>query len=152
MCFILAFIIEKHRIFHTFDANSVPFYSYSCLTPYLCVICRIEDNKTKIKQFGQELKELCKRCHGRDHNSKHEENYVVKVQFSRNNRFMSSTMQCGRDHKHVMVATTNLYYNNCDSEFAMWSRPQELHGHDHNILKQPMCFTSYSMVATTMHL
>ena len=78
---MLAFISAKHHIFHAFDANLAPFYSFSCLTPYLCVFCRIEENKTKIKQFGQELKELCKKdvmvvtiiVYGCDHNSKQEE-------------------------------------------------------------------------------
>ena len=36
-----------------------PSYSFSCLTPYICVFCRNEENEMKSKQFGQELKKLC---------------------------------------------------------------------------------------------
>ena len=36
-----------------------PSYSFSCLTPYLCVFCRNEENVMKSKQYGQELKNLC---------------------------------------------------------------------------------------------
>ena len=38
-----------------------PSYSFSCLFPSLRVFCRNEENKKKIKQFRQELKELCKK-------------------------------------------------------------------------------------------
>ena len=60
MCFRLAFISVKHSIFHDFDANLAPFSVTSCLTPSLCVFCRNKENKTKIKQFGKDLKKLCK--------------------------------------------------------------------------------------------
>ena len=37
-----------------------PSYLFSCLTSYICVFCRNEENKTKNKQFGQEIKNMCK--------------------------------------------------------------------------------------------
>ena len=37
-----------------------PSYSFSCLTPYICVFCRNEENKTKSKQFEHELRKICK--------------------------------------------------------------------------------------------
>ena len=54
-----------------------PSYSFSCLTPSICVFCRNEENKTKIKKFRQDLKKLCKEevvvttigFYGHDHKS-----------------------------------------------------------------------------------
>ena len=37
-----------------------PSYSFSCVTPYICVFCRNEENEMKSKQFGPELSKLCK--------------------------------------------------------------------------------------------
>ena len=37
-----------------------PSYSFSCLTPYICVFRRNKENEMKNKQFGQGLKNLCK--------------------------------------------------------------------------------------------
>ena len=37
-----------------------PSYSLSCITPYICVFCKNEENKMKNKQLGQEMKNLCK--------------------------------------------------------------------------------------------
>ena len=42
------FILTKH-----------PSYSFSCITPCICVFCRNEENDTKSKQFGQEMRRLC---------------------------------------------------------------------------------------------
>ena len=36
-----------------------PYYSFSCLTPYIYVFFRNKENKTKYKKFGQKLKKLC---------------------------------------------------------------------------------------------
>ena len=81
MCFRLVFISAKHRIFHDIDANLAPSYSFSCLTAYMCVFCRNEENETKSKIFGQYLKNLCKEevvvatigFYGHDHRSMQEE-------------------------------------------------------------------------------
>ena len=43
-----------------FMLTKYPSYSFSCLTPYICVFCRNEENKMKNKQFRQEMKNLCK--------------------------------------------------------------------------------------------
>ena len=37
-----------------------PSHSFSCLTPYICVCCRNEENELKSKRFGQELRKFCK--------------------------------------------------------------------------------------------
>ena len=34
-------------------------YLFLCLIPYNCVFCRNEENETKSKQFGQEIRKLC---------------------------------------------------------------------------------------------
>ena len=113
-----------------------PSYSFSCLTASLCVFCRNEENKTKIKQFGQELKELCKKeamvatiaVYGRDHSSKHggrlcsqssvwprpQPSYAAIViphfQCGCNYSLLLQTknynMQCGRDHSEFVVMIT----------------------------------------------
>ena len=36
-----------------------PYYSFSCLTPYIFVFFRNKENKTNRKQFGKKLKKLC---------------------------------------------------------------------------------------------
>ena len=59
MCYMLAFIIAKHRIFLFFMLNEHLFHLFSCVTPCLCAFCRNKENKTRIKQFGQQLKKLC---------------------------------------------------------------------------------------------
>ena len=58
---MLAFISAKHRIFHAFDTNSKPFLHLFMPNPLSYVFDRNEENKTKIKRFGQELKEFCKK-------------------------------------------------------------------------------------------
>ena len=45
-----------------------PSYSFSCITPYICVFCRNEENKMKSKQFGQENEKV---MHGRTHDCDH---------------------------------------------------------------------------------
>ena len=57
---MLAFIITKHCILFSFDANLAPFSFPFMFNPSSCVFCRNEENKTKIEQFGQEMKKLRK--------------------------------------------------------------------------------------------
>ena len=59
-CFRLAFISAKYSILLVFMLTMYPSYSFSCLTHYICVFCRNEENKMKSKQFGQGLKNMCK--------------------------------------------------------------------------------------------
>ena len=57
VCYKLAFIIA-YFVFLILTEHL--FHLFSCLTPCLCAFCRNEENKTRIKQFGQQLKKLCK--------------------------------------------------------------------------------------------
>ena len=104
-----------------------PSYSFSCLTPYICVFCRNEENKMKSKQFRQDLKKLCK-----------EEVIVVTTGFY------------GRDHRRLRSITLNVVAATNPS--ASTVIPYSLCGRDQIFFLQRLSFTTCSVVATTVHL
>ena len=94
-----------------------PSYSFSCLTPYNYVFYRNEENKTKSKRFGQEMRKLCMEeamvvtiaIYGCDHISKLKKNSSVELQHGRD---------LGHDHRAPLQQLSI-------TTFSVWSRPQQ---------------------------
>ena len=111
-----------------------PFYSLSCLTPYICVFCRNKENEMKCKQFGQDLKKLYMEesmvttivIYDRDHIKKSQETFIYN-------------MQCGCDHKRLfpsylgMVTTIASPAATVSRKVSVWSRPQGNYGCDNTM-------------------
>ena len=94
-------LVQNISYFMILMLTEHPSYSFSCLTPYICVFCRNKENKMKSKQFGQDLKKLCK-----------EEAVVVTIG------------QCKKEtvlQRCSVVATATLSRSNYNSHFAVWS-------------------------------
>ena len=94
----------------------------------------MEENITRIKQFGQGTNKLCKlqfivaivEIYGSD---------LIIVWSQPQKSMVATTTLHGHDHN--MVVTTNHFNSHCDSILAVWSRPQNIHGCDHAMLCGP---------------
>ena len=102
-------------------------YSFLCLTSYICVFCRNEENEMKNEQFEKEMKKLC-----------NEEVVIETIAVYglwsqpqiKNEEDCKTEMQCGRDHKRLF--STNLRY-----------------GRDHRALLQQTVNNALGVVSTT---
>ena len=81
-----------------------PSYSFSCLTPYICVFCINDENETKIKQFRQQLTKLCNK-----------EGVVAII-----NQYEKDIMQ----KTLGVIATTVATIEEFNQYSLSWSRPQ----------------------------
>ena len=84
-----------------------PSYSFSCLTHYICVFCRNEENEMKSKQFGPELRKICKEKavvatigpYGSDPRAYSRSGCTANSRCCRNHRGLFPTnSRCGHDH------------------------------------------------------